>query len=221
MLKLFPGFIQIIIQKQSTNGFSFTIDKQIIDDSNIIINDFLKSQLLIHSQIKTLQHLTILFPWCNYVLKNCNFIEFDASFRAVKPYCFCVGNCIFNNQSYPIGLTIAPSESEKLYKLFVDNGTKFSIDIKDWQTKCLLSDTHPSLISFGKNFCFWHFFCQRHILEYFGTNSGLCIFVSKLLKCSSFEEYDNKRLDIIEDLTYLIKKRQTLEIENDEKFELK
>ena len=41
------------------------------------------------------------------------------------------------------------------------------------------------------------------------------------LKCSSFEEYDNKRLDIIEDLTYLIKKRQTLEIENDEKFELK
>ena len=212
MLQSFPGYVNLIVQHTTENGYSFKIKKKYINYDNInfdekIINSFSNFQIL----TRTIQHFTIMFPWAPYILENCNFIELDASFKALKPYCFCVGNCIYHNQSYPIGLTVAPTETETLYELFVRNGTKVGIDIDMWKRKPLLSDMHTSLVSFGKRFCFYHFFCQRHIMELFGTNSGLFFFVRKLLNCQTIEEYDDERFLIKDELTYLISKRKKME----------
>ena len=121
----------------------------------------------------------------------------DASFRCLDPYCFCVLNGIHKNESYPIGLSVCPTELELLYQLFVNVGIMIGIDENDWQQKCLLSDMGTALIAFANNNCQFHYFCHRHIYEFFGSNSALYCFVSKLLKCYSIEEYDDIRLDIL------------------------
>lgn len=61
----------------------------------------------------------------------------------------------------------------------------------------------PALISFGKKYFGFHYFCKRHILEFYGTNSGLCMFVARFLLCYTQDQYEHERLLIKEKLNYL------------------
>ena len=213
-LQHFPGSFIIYVQELSEDGYAFSIDTDSIPTS-ISIDEKLSIHLKQNKGPVTLQSLVVVFPWAPILFRYCNFIELDASFRGTRPYCFCVPNCIINNESYPLGLSIAPTESEILYSQIIDGAEKVGINRNDWKSKSILSDMGPSLIAFTNHFCNFHFFCHRHILEFFGANSGLCIFVSKLLHCYSLYEYDEKRIAITNQLNFLIKLRKTLNLHND------
>lgn len=134
-------------------------------------------------------YLTIVFPWARDFLNNVHYIELDASFRAVRPYVFCVTQGIFFNESIPLGITIGPSENKLLYQLFFDVVNDVSGNAIDWKNKSVLSDMGTALIALCKELNVNHFFCHRHILEHFGSSSPLAFFCRRLLKCLSLEEF--------------------------------
>ena len=172
------------------------------------------------SKIYTIQSIIILFPWARKLLQECDFLELDGSYKALRPYCFSLTNCIHHNESYPIGLSISPTENEDIYERLVTSGELFGIPREEWKTKFLLSDMGTSLCSFGREYCKFHFFCQKHIMEHFGPHSSLFIFVSKLLRMTSFDEYDGKRFLMLEQLKRLKKKRDDKNLCN-EQFDIK
>lgn len=193
MIMSFPGVVKINLQKKLNSGYSFKIDPKWKEYQNVFISSQINNdeEYSIHSFV-------VLFPWARSIIDNCYFLEMDACFKSLKPYCFSICNGIHMNESYPMGMSICPSEAEILYQIFVDASSEFKIKNEIWKSKTLLSDMHPSLCCFAKKNCKEHFFCHRHIYEYFGANSALYFFVARLLKCYSFEEYDDIRLDIIQ-----------------------
>lgn len=209
MLHAFPGVVKLDVQNPTGLGYPMQIEANWNQLEGVQILDELLNELKLKTDFEV-QSITVMFPWANAVLSKCRFIEMDASFKALNPYCFCLANAIYNNESYPIGISISPSENETLYSNFIELSINSRIDKEIWLGKSLLSDMHPSLIKFASEYCRFHYFCHRHILEYFGTNSGLFIFVSKLLRCCSYEEYDETRLDILCQLEYLNQKRKEL-----------
>ena len=120
-----------------------------------------KKEIQFHFKLHVVYHQLCIFVNCNIVIYFFE-IEMDASFKAVRPYSFCVTKAIYNNESYPISLSIISTETEQLYELVVENLTKVGIDKKLWNEKYLLSDMGSSLISFGSRFFKFRFFCHRH-----------------------------------------------------------
>lgn len=211
-LQMFPGSIQISVQNLKLDAYSFMIEHDTLPETISIDQDVLS--IIQNDSPVSLHSIVLVFSWAPLIFRMCNFIELDGSFRGVRPYCFCVANSIINNESYPIALSVTPTESELLYDQIVECAEKVGIDKSEWKSKCLLSDMGTSLISFALKFCNFHYFCHSHILEFFGANSGLCFYVGKLLRCYSMEEYDDKRLLISKELKYLIKVRTDLGIQS-------
>lgn len=79
-------------------------------------------------QTLELQTLSIVFPWAlSYIVIFIRIIslviiiiifELDASFEGLKPYVYCVSHAIFNNESVPLSITVAPLENHILYMNF-------------------------------------------------------------------------------------------------------
>ncbi len=215
MIMSFPGMVKLILQGKLNDGHFLKIKPEWKNYEKITISSNIKDD-----ETYSIYSVAVLFPWANNIINHCNFIELDACFKSLKPYCFSVCNGIHMNESYPMGISICPTEAEILYQIYIDLGLEMNILQEKWNSKSLLSDMHPSLCSFAENNCKYHYICQRHIYEYFGSNSGLYCFVSKVLKCYSFIEYDEIRLDIIEHCKVYYKERQMLG-KTDETFMIK
>ena len=65
---------------------------------------------------KRLYGLTYIFPW-SISLLNIDFDCFmtDATFKSMKPYILSILNIIISNESFPIGLSISPSETSSTH----------------------------------------------------------------------------------------------------------
>lgn len=118
-----------------------------------------------------------------------------------------------------MGISICPSEVEILYHIFVDICPELNILHEQWKNKSLLSNMHPSLCSFS-NFNMHPYFYQRHIYEYFVSNSVLFFFVSRHLKCYSFTECGEIRLEIIDEYKIYYKEKAIFD-KVDENFMIK
>ena len=139
--------------------------------------------------------ISIIFPWWK-MIHDFQYIELDASFKAVKPLVFCIGQGIINNESYPFSITIAPTESTLLYDMIFEHITEISPENINWSEKPILSDMGLALKSVCEKWRLTQFLCHRHIIEHFGSSGILGILCCRLLKCYSFEKYDQIRIEI-------------------------
>jgi hypothetical protein len=135
-------------------------------------------------------------PWALDEFQKCNFVELDTSFRALRPYVYCVPMAIRSNESFPLGILVGPSESIEFYNLFFhamrslirDKGG----DPNDLERKPYLSDEHPALVAVCSRMT--HFFCLRHLIEKFGSHS----FLGRLVKRLAFSSTQYAFLSHIE-----------------------
>lgn len=193
----------MVLQEPITGGFDIEINQESITQLWISCDiECIESRQLTLS----VQTIVVLFPWAYEILKQSDFLEMDASFKGSKPYTFCLQSAIYSNESYPLELSIYPSESQQLYSAFVQFGKIIGIQEEEWKEKVLLSDMGGSLISFAKEYLHDYYFCQRHIIELFGPCSGLYTFVRKILRYALFEEYEFKRHLIIQQVKFYKKK---------------
>ena len=125
------------------------------------------------------------------VLRNFSYCELDATFFAMKPYVMCVPQFIRNNCAYPVGLILAPSESESLYGLFYDTLTHalHGAGFAGRPRFSILSDGGGALRSFCAGHGLPQFQCHRHLIEWFGANSILKTVFLKLLRSRNAEEF--------------------------------
>lgn len=151
-------------------------------------------------------------PWASYVVNHIQFLEIDASYKAVRPYNYCIFHGVLYNSSIPFGISIYPTEKTDLYELLFDALEHFKINKKDFENKHVLSDMNDAIIAFSKNHSMQNHFCHRHIIEVFGSNSGFSIWVTKLLNCKTEFEYLQIREEIIAELNIYIEKLEDMPI---------
>ena len=66
----------------------------------------------------SLQTFVWICPWDKPRLENqTHYIQLDASFRPVGPYCYCCVNSIHNNESVTVAVIVGTSESAELYDI--------------------------------------------------------------------------------------------------------
>ena len=120
-----------------------------------------------------------------------SYCELDATFFAMKPYVMCVPQFIVKNCAYPVGIILAPSESEFLYNLFYQSlGSALSAAGGPARPRfTVLSDGGKALRTFCERNGLTQFQCHRHLIEWFGANSILKTVFLKLLRSSSVEEF--------------------------------
>ena len=80
----------------------------------------------------------------------------------------------------------------------------------DWTKKCVLSDMGKAIKASCKAFGLWQVFCHRHIIEHFGSHSALGLFVCRLLRCCSYDQYNETRSEIEKELNEYIEERKIL-----------
>jgi hypothetical protein len=69
-------------------------------------------------QSKKIVQFTYLLSEAISITNQAQYFEIDASFRAIAPYVFTIPFALINNNSYPLGLQLSPSESEEHYNCF-------------------------------------------------------------------------------------------------------
>jgi hypothetical protein len=104
-------------------------------------------------------------PWAPDQFRGAQFIELDASFRAVRPYVYCVALGIRCNESFPLALVVAPTESAELYNLFFNSMVRYGLDPAELHGKPYLTDhcvfAHAPL-SLPEAFCGKIWLCVVH-----------------------------------------------------------
>lgn len=202
-----PQYIKSILQQ--IRGQTVRIRKpklQIIDVmekfSGYIHIDFPHSSNDQNLKDNSFSYITIIFPWTLQILPNMQYIELDASFKAMDPKVFSIVHGIKNNESYPLGITIASSETSKLYQVFWD---KLSLYMDfNLENMVVLSDMGRGLKSFCENNQIKQFYCHRHIIERFGSSSVLALFAARLLRSFSEKEYREQVILVRADLNHYI-----------------
>lgn len=130
-----------------------------------------------------------IMPWAVEVAKRIDFLEIDASFKAVRPYNYCIFHGVNFNSSIPFAVSIFPTEKEDLYELLFDGLSHFMINSECFEGKHVLLDLGDAILLFSKRHMIVNHFCHRHIIEIFGSKSCFGIWVRKILKCKSRTEF--------------------------------
>ena len=60
----------------------------------------------IRTECGMVTRLTWVCPWALDRVQCTMFFELDASFKATRPYCYCLANSIINNESLPVAITM-------------------------------------------------------------------------------------------------------------------
>ena len=149
---------------------------------------------------KIMRSLVWKAPWCDAACRECDYLEFDASFYCFKPYVYCIPHAIVCNVSVPLGISIFTSERVELYQNFYNlltAETRESICPKSGKKKLALSDEGSALAAFcaGK---FSHVLCHAHILRLFGT-SPVSVAVNLLLTARDETEF-RERLSLCNEI---------------------
>ena len=160
-----------------------------------------------------IRYLSIIFPWSLDVLNISHYLEFDGSFFAMRPYTFCLAHGIYFNESLPLSITVAPTESKELYQMIIDHFNDLYPNVIKWDKKTILSDMGGSIQSVCAKNKIKQYFCQRHILQHFGSSSVLAIFANRLLQCHSYHEYMQVCYDVENELTeYIVERRKVAKL---------
>jgi hypothetical protein len=124
---------------------------------------------------------TWLGSWALEVLRRAQYLELDCSFRAIKPYVYCIPEAIIANVGIPLGLVIAPSERMDVFSMFADLLFTQGFAPEELQRIPLLSDEGAALKKYARRYHLWHFLCYRHLLECLGSGTVVALLALRLL----------------------------------------
>jgi hypothetical protein len=151
------------------------------------------------------------------------YLEFDASFLALHPYCYLVPHAVVRNYGIPPCLVITASEHEASYDLFsrsmmtIDNELVMlepSIEAEgseasEWmflrqvpRTLLTLSYAETEMAAFAKNHGMRHSLCFRRMLENLGTKACIAGLARCLLFSSTKREYQELRVITLRKFLY-------------------
>ncbi|KAK8853762.1 hypothetical protein M9Y10_016305 [Tritrichomonas musculus] len=162
------------------------------------------------NQENEVRYLSIVFPWSLDALYKSHYLQFDASFHAMKPYAYSITHGIIFNESVPLSIILAPTESEELYQMIINHFNELSKNKFSWNSLPVLSDMGTSIKSVCKKNSIKQVFCHRHILEHFGSATVLAIFCNRLLSSYSFHEYLQISMNVKCELDEFIKEKKKL-----------
>jgi hypothetical protein len=120
-------------------------------------------------------------PWALDALRNADFYELDASFKAIRSYVYCVPLAIIRNVGVPLGLVVGPSESEEMFASFADGLIAKGMERECLHAIALLSDEGKALLAYGRRYHAVHFACFRHWLESLGLRTLAALLGRRLL----------------------------------------
>ncbi len=144
---------------------------------------------------KRLYGLTYIFPW-SISLLNIDFDCFmtDATFKSMKPYILSILNIIISNESFPIGLSISPSETSSNYQRLWDHLISISlslgINIETFKHHPFICDQGTGIKKFLIDNNIDIKYCHRHLIENFVSNSLIGNWVSRILRTNTKEEFE-------------------------------
>lgn len=127
--------------------------------------------------------LILILPFADNIINDIQYLEIDASFKAIKPYSYCIFHGVIFNSSTLFALSNAPRESLELFELLFDGLKIFKLNFSLYEKLPVLSDMGSSIIPFCKKHNMFHYFCHRHLMEYFGQRSSFGRWVKKILNC--------------------------------------
>ena len=187
----------LLIQRSKSKSFS--------DLSNLISNIpgiwhvFLNNkQGMFEFNNRLVDTLVWICPWANSSLSSFDYLELDASFHFLKPFCYSIPIVIKNNRSLPIGLSIALSEKTEIYTRFLD-------EVNLQHKMKVLCDLGSALKKTCQQFRFQRFICHRHLIERFNPNTLTGYLITKICQIKTEENYNKFISYWIPILNYLIK----------------
>lgn len=152
--------------------------------------------LNINGNNQVIRSVVWIAPWAARIQKMIQYIEIDASFKAVRPYAYCIFHGVIYNSSIPYAITLYPTEETKLYESLFLGLKKFHIESSDFENKNILSDLGTAIEAFSNLHSMSIKLCHRHIIERFGPKSGICTWVRKILKTKTLNDFLELRIII-------------------------
>ena len=119
------------------------------------------------------------------------YCELDATFYCLKPYVLSMPHFIYKNCSYPIGIFFGPGESCELYDLIFEAVAIFNEHSEQKLNFkfVVLSDRGSGLKKFCEKRSLPQFYCHRHLIEWFGTQSVMSAMMLKILRSPNLKDF--------------------------------
>jgi hypothetical protein len=142
--------------------------------------------------------------WAITTYEKASYVQLDCSFRATKPFAYCVPQAMICNEAVPLGFILTPRESAVTYSTFMEE--LWGLKQGPWDMLPVLSDQGKGL----ESFCIGHeieqFFCHRHIIELFGAASTAGMLASRVLRIQTKEHFDGLHKQFVADAEELYNK---------------
>jgi hypothetical protein len=142
------------------------------------------------SKDENIRSITWLVPFIDDILKRCQYIELDASFKAAFPYVYTVPLAIIDNEAVPLGFTIGPTEKAELFLEFYKCVEKTSPIYEDLLKIPINTDEGNALSLFRRTLGLRQFLCDNLIINKFGNITLLYHLVRRLLYCVSRSQFE-------------------------------
>jgi hypothetical protein len=135
--------------------------------------------------------------WAITAYEAADYIQLDCSFRATKPFAYCVPQAMIKGDAVPLGFIMTPRECALTYTMFMEELWGF----KEGQVtdKPVLSDQGLALSTFCDDHGIPQFFCHRHLIELFGAASAAGMLASRVLRIQDRNTFDALRDQFIAD----------------------
>jgi hypothetical protein len=179
---------------RSLDGFV----KVIVDDPN----DTGKPRTPYFFQGQDILALIWIPPWALDAYRNATYLQLDCSFKATRPFAYCVPQALIKNQAVPLGFVMAPHESGFAYTSFMNEF--WGLMEAEHAKHPILSDQHKALDAFCTHAGVKHFYCHCHLVRKWGAGSTLGILCSQVLRVQTKEEFEARRQQWINDLPALV-----------------
>jgi hypothetical protein len=139
-------------------------------------------------------------PWAIPCSARCAYDQLDGSFRVSKPHVYSIRMAIANNESFPLGFCIAPSELVELYSTFFDQLINLRARERHIYGKPLVRDRGAALMSYGRRSshdlpCVWHLSAN------YGSKKWSATIVRRIAFATCEVDFLEQMSRILDDLT--------------------
>ena len=133
--------------------------------------------ITVNGEKKIITDMLWVFPYKLKIISMTHYLEIDVSFKACKPFKYCIYHWIIFNVSIPLALSI-----EDIYDMLFIRCKKHGLKTENFEGKEVLSDVGTAIKAFCQIHNMEKNYCHYHILNAFGARSCFSIWTSRLLK---------------------------------------
>jgi hypothetical protein len=139
-------------------------------------------------------------PWAISALLSAQYLELDGSFTALDPFVYNVPQAIVKNNAVPVGFSMGPSESGKLFEIFRIALIEYGMPEHRFRVLPVLSDEGSALKKYSELYHEYHFYCYCHLIRKFGAGTPAALIAQRVLYCSSLAEFQAELPQFASDL---------------------